>query len=73
MPENVTNVFLAEMDLRTEEFGYSLCFRPLGPSDDSKYLMVSTEIVKSAVSGRQLPTSLVDQLDAKLPKLKQQV
>jgi hypothetical protein len=65
--------FLAEMDLRTEELGYFLCFRPLGASDAYKYLMVSTEDVKSAVSRQQLPTSLVDQLDAELPKLKQQM
>ena len=63
---------LAEMDLRTEELGYFLCFRPLGASDAYKYLMVSTEDVKAAVSRRQLPTSLVDQLDAELPKLKEQ-
>jgi hypothetical protein len=68
--------FLAEMDLRTEELGYFLCFRPLGTSDDlssryaCKYLMVSTEHVKAAVSWGQLPTSLVDQMDAELPKLR---
>jgi hypothetical protein len=64
---------LAEMDLRTEELGYFLCFRPLGGSDAYKYLMVAREDVKAAVSRRQLPTSLVDQLDAELSKLKQQV
>ena len=64
---------LAEMDLRTEELGYFLCFRPLDASDAYKYLMVSTEDVKAAVNRRQLPTSLVDQLDAELPKLKQQM
>jgi len=58
---------LAEMDLRTEELGYFLCFRPLGEGDAYKYLMVSTEDVKSG----QLSTSLVGQLDAELPKLKQ--
>ncbi|MGC2530516.1 MAG: hypothetical protein WA639_22425 [Candidatus Acidiferrum sp.] len=61
------------MDLRTEELGYFLCLRPLGGSDAYKYLMVSTEDVKSAVSRLQLPTSLVDQMDAELPKLKQQM
>lgn len=65
--------FLAEMDLRTEELGYFLCFRTLGASDAYKYLMVSTEDVKAAVSRRQLPTSLVDRMDAELPKLKQQM
>ncbi len=65
--------FLAEMDLRTEELGYFLCFHPLGASDAYKYLMVSTEDVKSAVSRGQLPTSLVDQLDVELPKLKEQM
>ena len=65
--------FLTELDLWTEERGYSLCFRPLGASDAYKYLMVSTEDVKAAVSRLQLPTSLVDQLDAELPKLKQQL
>ena len=65
--------FLAEMDLRTEELGYFLCFLPLGARDAYKYLMVSTEHVKSAVSRGQLPTSLVDQLDAELPKLKEQM
>ena len=62
--------FLAEMDLRTEELGYFLCFRPMGASDAYKYLMVSTEHVRAAVSQRQLPTSLVDQLDAELSELK---
>jgi hypothetical protein len=64
--------FLAEMDLRTEGLGYFMCFHSLGASDAYKYLMVSTEDVKAAVSRRQLPTSLVDQLDAELPKLKEQ-
>jgi hypothetical protein len=31
------------MDLRTEELGYSLCFRSLSASDAYKYLMVPTE------------------------------
>jgi hypothetical protein len=61
---------LTEMDLRTEELGYALCFRPLCASDAYKYLMVSTEHVKAAVIRGQLPTSLVDQLDAELPKLR---
>jgi hypothetical protein len=38
-----------------------------------KYLTISTQDVKAAGSLQQLPTSLVDQLDAELPKLKQQI
>ena len=36
-----------------------------------KYLMISTQDVKTAGSLQQLPSSLVDQLDAELPKLRQ--
>jgi len=69
--------FLAEMDLRTEELGYSVCFRPLDVTENSssryacKYLRVSTEHVKAASSRQQLPSSFVDQLDAEFSKLKQ--
>jgi hypothetical protein len=68
--------FLAEMTLRTKELGYWMCFRPIGGSEDSssryacKYLMVPTEHIKAAGSRQQLPTSLVDQLDAELSELK---
>ena len=65
--------YLAEIDLRTEELGYFLCFRPLGASDDYKYLMVSTEHVRAAGNRQQLPTSLVDQLDAELAAWKRQI
>lgn len=69
--------FLTEMTLRTEEHGYATCFRPLDAGDKSslryacKYLMVPTEHVKAASSQQQLPTSVVDQLVAELPELKQ--
>lgn len=71
--------FLAEMDLRTEELGYTLCFRPLGMRLTSptryacKYLLVPTEHVRAVNSRQQLPSSLVDQLDAELSQLKQQI
>ena len=71
--------FLAEMDLRTEELGYTLCFRPQGMRLNSptryacKYLLVPTELVRAADSQQQLPSPLVDQLDAELSKLKQQI
>jgi hypothetical protein len=81
--------FLAEMDLRTEEIGYSVCFRPLDVSEKlienlskdlndenlrenlsavyaCKYLTIPTEYAKVAVNQRQLPSALVDQLDAEL-------
>ena len=84
---------LAEMDLRTEEIGYSVCFRPLDTSEKlienlsrdlndenfrenlsavyaCKYLMIPTEYAKAAVNQRQLPSALVDQLDAELSQLK---
>jgi len=68
--------FLAEMSLWTEELGYNTCFRPLDVSENSssryrcKYLMIPTQHVKDASSRQQLPTSLVDQLDAELSELK---
>ena len=88
--------FLAEMDLRTEELGYSVCFRPLNVSEKlienlskdlndenlreslsavyvCKYLMVPTEYVRAAVNQQQLPSALVDQLDAELSQLKKVV
>jgi hypothetical protein len=71
--------FLAEMTPRTDELSYYICFRPVDVSEDSpsryacKYLIVSTKDVKAAGSRQELPTSLVDQLDAELPKLKQQM
>ena len=66
--------FLAELNFRTEELGYSICLRPLNVSEDSdpyacKYLMVSTEQVR-APGRKELPPSLVGQLDAELSKLK---
>lgn len=68
--------FLAEMDLWTEEIGYTLCFRPLDVGENSpvryacKYLKVPTDQVRAAGSRQQLPTSLVDQLDTELSELK---
>jgi hypothetical protein len=68
--------FLAEMTLWTEELGYNLCFRPLDVFENSParyacmYLKVSTEQVKTAGSGPQLPTFLADRLDAELSELK---
>jgi hypothetical protein len=66
--------FLAEMTLRTEELGYWVCFRPLDISENSdpyacKYLMVPTEHVRPA-GRKELPPSLVGQLDAELSELK---
>jgi hypothetical protein len=85
--------FLAEMDLRTEELGYSVCFRPLHVSErlienlskdlkdenlredlsavygTCKYLTIPTEYVKAAVNQQQLPSALIDQLDAELSQL----
>jgi hypothetical protein len=67
--------FLAEMNPRTRELGYSVCFRPLSTSPNPsgryacKYLMVSTEHVEAAGHGQELPPSLVDQLDAELSEL----
>jgi hypothetical protein len=71
--------FLAEMDLWTEDVGYNLCFRPIDVGENSparhacKYLTVPTEQVKTAGSRQQLPTFLVDRLDAELSELKKQL
>lgn len=68
--------FLAEMDLRTNELGYSVCFRPLGTSPNPsgryacKYLVVPTGQVESTGHVDQLPPSLVDRLDAELSELR---
>lgn len=66
--------FLAEMNLRTKELGYYLCFRPVESPNPSgqyacKYLMVPTEHVESAGHEEQLPPSLANQLDAELLEL----
>jgi hypothetical protein len=45
----------------------------LAPFYACKYLNVSTECVNSTARRRQLPSSLLDQLDAELPKLKQTI
>lgn len=73
--------FLAEMDLRSEELGYTLCFRPLGgsPDEDSaaryacRYLLVRTEYVRAVSIQQQLPASLVEQLNAELSMLRQRI
>jgi len=67
--------FLAEMNLRTKEIGYALCFRTLDVSENSdpfacKYLIVPTEQVEFAGRRDHLPASLVDRLDTELSKLK---
>lgn len=70
--------FLAEMNFRTEEVGYYLCFRPLGgsPYDDSsaryacKYLSILPEEMEAAARKQELPPSFVNQLDDELKKLR---
>lgn len=69
--------FLAEMNPRTKELGYSVCLRPLDLSENSdpfacKYLTVPAEQVEFAGRREHLPAALVDRLDAELSKLKQQ-
>src|SRR5258708_3117200 len=43
----------------------------LAPFYDCKYLTIPTQDLKTAGSLQQLPSSLLNQLDAELPKLKQ--
>lgn len=67
--------FLAEMNLRTKEFGYYLCFRGLDVSENSdpfacKYLVIPTEQVEFAGRREHLPAALVDRLDDELSKLR---
>jgi hypothetical protein len=69
--------FLAEMDLRTIEIGYNVCFRPLEVTENSdpyacKYLTVPTEQVEFTGRRGHLPGALVDRLDAALSELKRQ-
>ena len=69
--------FVAEMDLRTEETGYQLCFRPLGETIDSprryacKYLVFPTEQVRTASKLKALPMAVATQLDSELPSLRE--
>jgi hypothetical protein len=71
--------FLAEMDLRTEETGYYLCFRPLNVSIDSperyacRYLVATVEQVRTAVEMGALPATLIEILDPELSVLGQSV
>jgi hypothetical protein len=69
--------FLAEMDLRSEEHGYYLCFRPLDVRIDSparyacKYVLVPVAQVKSSASARELSDLIIERLAPELSLLRQ--
>ena len=68
--------FLAEMNFRTKELGYDLCFRPTGTSENPtgryahKYLRIATELVEAAAHREQLEPFLASELDTELSKLR---
>lgn len=67
--------FVAEFDLDKAESYYHVCFRPTGVSLDSpnryacRYLHIGIGEIMEAVEKKELPVSVIEQLDKELPSL----
>ena len=72
---NRLGCFLAEMDIVTDEAGYSLCFRSLGGNRNSparyacRYLRVPVDLISASVESGVLPTALIERLETELSAL----
>lgn len=76
---NQHQCFVAEFDLDKAESYYRVCFRPTRVTKDSpnryacRYLHIGISDIMEAVKRKELPASVVEQLDKELPSLGQLV
>lgn len=69
--------FVAEMFLNNGTRDYTVCFRPMGISEDSpnryacRYLHIGAEDIRTAEQKQVLPASITEMLDRELPTLPQ--
>jgi len=72
---NQHRCFVAEFGFDKAEADYVVCFRPTGGTKDSpnryacRYLHFGSTDIKEAAERKELPTSVIEQLDKELPSL----